>query len=55
MNADAILERLAELARLIESHKAAAFVLDLERLELQAKLRASGWIPPELLPEGNKP
>ena len=45
---DAILDRLAELSRQIEAHRAAVFVLDLERQDLQAKLRSAGWQPPPL-------
>ena len=48
-NPDAILDRLAELSRQIEAHRAAVFVLDLERQELQAKLRSAGWQPSPLL------
>jgi hypothetical protein len=47
---DAILDRLVEIARLIEAHRAAAYILEIEREELQAKLRASGWKPPEVTP-----
>jgi hypothetical protein len=50
VNADAILTRLTEIARLIESHRAALYLLDLERLELQTRLRGSDWRPPELTP-----
>jgi hypothetical protein len=50
MSADEILARLAELSKLIESHKAAAYVLELERFDLQTKLRASTWQPPEVAP-----
>lgn len=46
MTPDVILTRLAEFSRLIEGHNAAAFVLDLERRELQAQLRATGWKAP---------
>lgn len=48
MTANAILERLAEVAKRIESHKAAAHFLDLERLELLVKLRGTDWKPPAL-------
>jgi hypothetical protein len=47
MTAEEILARLVELARRIEEHKAAAYVLELERLELQGKLRAAAWTPPD--------
>ena len=43
-----ILTRLAEIAQLIESHKACVFQLKQERAELQGRLRASGWKPPEV-------
>ena len=46
MAADVILTRLAEISRQIESHRAAAYLLDLERLDLQTRLRAAGWEPP---------
>lgn len=48
MTADAILARLADISVLIESHKAVAYLLDLERLELLTKLRATDWKPPEI-------
>jgi hypothetical protein len=48
MTADEILTRLTEIARLIESHQAAVYLLELERRELQGTLRQSGWQPPEL-------
>ena len=48
MTTDAILARLAELATLIESHKAAVFVFKQERAELQGQLRTAGWKPPEV-------
>jgi hypothetical protein len=47
MTADEILTRLTEIARLIESHQAAVFLLKHERSELQAELRSAGWQPPE--------
>lgn len=47
-SSDAILDRLAELSRQIEAHRAAVFVLDPERQELQAQLRLAGWQPPPL-------
>ena len=43
-----ILARLAEIARLIESHKACVFQLKQERADLQGRLRASGWTGPEV-------
>lgn len=46
--ADAILTRLAEIARLIESHRAAVFLLEHERTELQMELRRADWKPPEV-------
>ena len=48
MTEDEVLSRLAEISRLIESHRTAIFVLEQERFELQAKLRTSGWKPPEV-------
>lgn len=48
MTADAILARLVEISRHIESHKAAQFILEQERVELYGQLRASGWTPPEV-------
>jgi hypothetical protein len=48
VSADTILERLAELSKLIEAHGAAQFILEQERLALYAQLRASGWKPPEV-------
>lgn len=47
MSADAILTRLAEITKLIESYRGAAFLLDLERQELQLKLRQTNWAPPQ--------
>lgn len=47
MTAEDILTRLSELSRQIEAHRAAQFLLEQERLELYAKLRAAGWKPPE--------
>lgn len=47
-SSDAILDRLAEFSRQIEAHRAAVFVLDQERQELQAKLLSAGWQPPPL-------
>lgn len=41
-----IIEKLVEIARLIEQHRAAIFVLEDERLELQQRLRSWGWEPP---------
>lgn len=46
MTADAILARLAELSKLIESYKGASYLLELERFELQARLRGTDWKPP---------
>ena len=43
-----ILDRLADLARQVESHEAAIFLLKRERAELQASLRGAGWTPPPL-------
>lgn len=48
MTADAILSRLAEISKLIESHRAAVFLLDQERAELQGTLRGTDWNSPEL-------
>ena len=50
MTAAAILDRLTEIARLLESHRAAMFLLDQERSELQMRLRGSDWQPPEVTP-----
>ena len=50
MTSDAILTRLAEITKLQESHRAALFILEQERLELYAQLRASDWKPPEVTP-----
>jgi len=40
-----ILDRLAETARQIEGHRAAIFLLELERTNLQTQLRVSLWAP----------
>ena len=45
--AELILERLAQLAREIEYHKAAQYLLEVECDELRMKLRATGWKPAE--------
>lgn len=50
MSSEAILKRLAEIARLIESHRAAVFLLEQERSELYTRLRGSDWRPPEVTP-----
>jgi hypothetical protein len=47
-SSNGVLDRLAELARQIESHKAAVFLLELERADLQAGLRDTDWTPPPL-------
>lgn len=44
--ADSILTRLAEISRAIEEHRAVIYRLEVERLEQQLRLRASGWKPP---------
>lgn len=48
MSAEAILSRLAEIAKQIEGHRTAIYVLKLERQELQEQLRQSDWAPPPL-------
>jgi hypothetical protein len=48
MTPDAILARLAEITKLQESHRAAVFVLEQQRVELYAQLRATDWKPPEV-------
>jgi hypothetical protein len=47
MAADAILTRLTEIARLIEGHRAALYLLETERTDLQQRLRGSDWQPPD--------
>jgi hypothetical protein len=47
LTADAILARLTEIAKLIESHRAAVFLLEQERVDLQQRLRGAGWTPPD--------
>jgi hypothetical protein len=47
---DAVLDRLVEIARLIESHRTAIFLLELEQSALRTKLPAEGWKPPEVTP-----
>jgi hypothetical protein len=44
---DEILSRLAEISRLIESHRTAVWLLKRERSELLPKLPATGWKPPD--------
>lgn len=46
MTPDAILTRLVELSRLIESHRSAIFLAEREQAELRGSLPASGWTPP---------
>lgn len=48
MTAEAILSRLAEIAKLIESHRATQFLLEQERADLQMQLRRTDWKPPEV-------
>jgi hypothetical protein len=48
MTGDEILGRLGELANLLEGHRAAIFLLELERDDLRTKLRAAGWTPSPL-------
>jgi len=47
---DAILARLTEIARLIDSHKAAVSQLEQEQSALKAQLHASGGQPPAATP-----
>jgi hypothetical protein len=42
------IDRLVEIARLIESHRTAIFLLEQERSELRVKLPGTGWKPPEV-------
>lgn len=44
--ADTILVRLTEITRLLEQHRAASFLLELERSELTLRLRGTGWTHP---------
>lgn len=43
-----LLDQLAELSRQIESHRCAIHMLEIERMELQTKLRRTGWRPPKI-------
>lgn len=46
MSESALLVRLAEMARDIEAHRTAIWVLEQQRDELRNQLRAAGWIAP---------
>lgn len=46
MTADEIFDRLAAIAREIEAHRAAAWLLEREQDELRSQLRAINWTPP---------
>lgn len=48
MTAEAMLARLVEIATLLESHRAAVFLLEQERSNLQGRLLGAGWKPPEV-------
>jgi hypothetical protein len=53
--AQALLDKLAELSRLIESHRATLYLLERERMQLQTQLAVTGYKPEqatqgELLP-----
>ena len=50
MTSDVVINRLTEITKLQESHRAAVFILEQERTELYAQLRASDWKPPEVTP-----
>lgn len=45
--ADKILDQLATIARQIEAHKAAVWLLEREQDTIRARLRASDWQPPK--------
>jgi hypothetical protein len=49
--ADALLEKLADIARSIEAHGAAIWQLEHEREGLRLQLRRSGWRPPQPVAE----
>ncbi len=45
-----LLERLAEIARQIEAHRTAMWLLERRRDEVRERLIASGWDPPQVTP-----
>jgi hypothetical protein len=45
-----ILDELADIARVIEAHLTAVWLLERQRDEVRERLIASGWKPPELAP-----
>jgi hypothetical protein len=47
----ALLARLAELARDIEAHRTAIWLLEQQRDELRNQLRAEGWTPATTAPD----
>jgi hypothetical protein len=44
--AQELLDKLAELSRLIEGHRATLAMLEHERMQMQTQLRLTGWRPP---------
>jgi hypothetical protein len=40
-----LLDKLVELSRAIEAHRAALYLLERERMQLQTQLAATGWKP----------
>jgi hypothetical protein len=44
-DAQALLDRLTEIARLIEAHKATLYMLEHERVSLQTQLVQTGYKP----------
>jgi hypothetical protein len=43
--AQVLLDRLVEISRMIEAHRATLYQLEHERFTLEAQLRATGWRP----------
>lgn len=45
-----LLDDLADIARQIEAHKTAIWLLEQQRLQTRERLIAAGWKPPEAKP-----
>lgn len=41
-----LLAKLASITEMIEGHRATVYMLERERLQLQTRLRLTGWRPP---------
>jgi hypothetical protein len=46
VDANGLLDRLVGLSRKIEAHRMAIYLIEAEQSEMRARLRASGWQPP---------